>query len=193
MVASDETSPSQALRYRAGFARREITAYEPGMAMLGWEHPHHKVRGVGVPLFARAMYLADANVGSEVVLVVAELGYITCAVRLGVLAELQARAAKAPELAGLGAHNVALGATHTHSGPTGFSRYLLYISGAPGFSSRVHDALAAATQRGLRRLLLLGQGAHRVTVAVVPLAASATRPPARLDVPGVVAVTRPVA
>ena len=38
---------------------------------------------------------------------------------------------------------------------------------------RLHDALAAATQRGLRRLLLLGQGAHRVTVAVVPLAASA--------------------
>ncbi|HOM12856.1 MAG TPA: helix-turn-helix transcriptional regulator [Rubrivivax sp.] len=36
---------------------------------------------------------------------------------------------------------------------------------------RLHDALAAATQRGLRRLLLLGQGAHRVTVAVVPLAA----------------------
>ena len=36
---------------------------------------------------------------------------------------------------------------------------------------RLHDALAAATQRGLRRLLLLGQGPHRVTVSIVPLAA----------------------
>ncbi len=141
MVASDETSPSQALRYRAGFARREITAYEPGMAMLGWEHPHHKVRGVGVPLFARAMYLADANVGSEVVLVVAELGYITCAVRLGVLAELQARAAKAPELAGLGAHNVALGATHTHSGPSGLSQFPMYNTTNRGFSPVVFGAV----------------------------------------------------
>lgn len=35
---------------------------------------------------------------------------------------------------------------------------------------RLHDALAAATQRGLRRLLLLGQGAHRVAMAIVPLA-----------------------
>lgn len=36
---------------------------------------------------------------------------------------------------------------------------------------RLHDALAAAAQRGLRRLLLLGQGAHRVAMSIVPLAA----------------------
>ncbi|MBS1178731.1 MAG: transcriptional regulator, LuxR family [Proteobacteria bacterium] len=34
---------------------------------------------------------------------------------------------------------------------------------------RLHDALQAATQRGLRRLLMLGQNGHRVAVAVVPL------------------------
>ena len=34
---------------------------------------------------------------------------------------------------------------------------------------RLHDALQAATQRGLRRLLMLGQDAHRVAVSVVPL------------------------
>lgn len=37
--------------------------------------------------------------------------------------------------------------------------------------ARLHDALLAATQRGLRRLLLLGQDAHRVAVSVVPLRA----------------------
>ncbi|MFO1213639.1 MAG: helix-turn-helix transcriptional regulator [Burkholderiaceae bacterium] len=35
----------------------------------------------------------------------------------------------------------------------------------------LHDALQAATQRGLRRLLMLGRDAHRVAVAVVPLRA----------------------
>lgn len=35
----------------------------------------------------------------------------------------------------------------------------------------LHDALAGATRRGLRRLLWLGEGAHRVSVAVVPLPA----------------------
>ena len=35
--------------------------------------------------------------------------------------------------------------------------------------TRLHDALEAATQRGLRRLLMLGQDAHRVAVSVVPL------------------------
>jgi DNA-binding CsgD family transcriptional regulator len=37
---------------------------------------------------------------------------------------------------------------------------------------RLHDALHAAQQRGLRRLLMLGQDEHRVAVAVVPLRAS---------------------
>ena len=34
---------------------------------------------------------------------------------------------------------------------------------------RLHDALLAATQRGLRRLLMLGQDAHRLALAIVPL------------------------
>ena len=35
--------------------------------------------------------------------------------------------------------------------------------------AQLHDALQAATLRGLRRLLMLGQDAHRVAVSVVPL------------------------
>lgn len=35
----------------------------------------------------------------------------------------------------------------------------------------LHDALCGAASRGLRKLLTLGDGAHRVTVSVVPLAA----------------------
>lgn len=38
---------------------------------------------------------------------------------------------------------------------------------------RLHDALQAAAQRGLRRLLMLGHGEHRVALAVVPLCAAA--------------------
>jgi DNA-binding CsgD family transcriptional regulator len=37
--------------------------------------------------------------------------------------------------------------------------------------TQLHDALQAAAQRGLRRLLMLGQDAHRVAVSVVPLRA----------------------
>jgi DNA-binding CsgD family transcriptional regulator len=36
---------------------------------------------------------------------------------------------------------------------------------------RLHDALHAACERGLRRLLMLGQDGHRVAVAIVPLRA----------------------
>ena len=141
MVPASEPTSGHALPYRAGFGRREITAYEPGMAMLGWEHPGHKVRGVGVPLFARALYVADVRRGTEVVLVVAELGYLTCAVRLSVLARLSERAVLEPGLAGLGAHNVARGATHTHSGPSGLSQFPMYNTTNRGFSPVVFGAV----------------------------------------------------
>lgn len=39
----------------------------------------------------------------------------------------------------------------------------------PGDVLRLHEALQAASQRGLRRLLFLGQAEHRVALAVVPL------------------------
>ncbi len=39
----------------------------------------------------------------------------------------------------------------------------------PADGEQLYDALQAASQRGLRRLLMLGQDAHRVAVAVVPL------------------------
>jgi DNA-binding CsgD family transcriptional regulator len=47
----------------------------------------------------------------------------------------------------------------------------------------LYDALAAA-QRGLRRLVMLGEGAHRVTVSVVPLPAAAGTSPVTLLVLG---------
>ena len=40
--------------------------------------------------------------------------------------------------------------------------------------ARLHDALASAAQRNLRRLLALGEGEHRVNIAVIPLGNRAT-------------------
>ena len=40
--------------------------------------------------------------------------------------------------------------------------------------ARLHDALASAVQRGLRRLVSLGDGGDRVNIAVIPLGAKAT-------------------
>ncbi|MCB9661499.1 MAG: neutral/alkaline non-lysosomal ceramidase N-terminal domain-containing protein [Polyangiales bacterium] len=132
-----------ALRYRAGFGRREITVYEHGMAMLGWEHPHHKVRGVSMPLHARALFVEDVERGGRVALVVAELGYMTCAVRLHVLSELARRAQDDASLRRLGPHNVALSATHTHSGPSGLSQFPMYNTTNRGFSRPVFDTVVA--------------------------------------------------
>ena len=40
--------------------------------------------------------------------------------------------------------------------------------------ARLHDALIGATQRGLRRLVALGEGCGRVAISVIPLGSKAT-------------------
>ena len=42
----------------------------------------------------------------------------------------------------------------------------------PQDATALHDALAAARERGLRRLIEIGDGARRTSVAIVPLAAA---------------------
>ena len=41
----------------------------------------------------------------------------------------------------------------------------------PRDASPLHDAIAAARERGLRRLIAIGEGAQRTSIAIVPLAA----------------------
>lgn len=116
-----------------GFARTDITVYEPEIAMLGWGQLHNRVGGVAAPLYARAMFLADAQ-GNPLAYVCCDLLLISEAVRRAVLERLGG-------LAGLGEHEVVLCATHTHSGPSGYSEYFWKSLASPGFSRHVFDGI----------------------------------------------------
>jgi neutral ceramidase len=131
--------------YEVGFARADITAYEPGMIMLGWAAPHNRVKGVATPLHARACVVRDPDTSRSIVYACADLCFITLAVRQGVLRKL---AAEHPER-GFGEHNVMLTATHTHSGPSGYSHYIFYNASNFGFSRVVYEAIVDGLVRAI--------------------------------------------
>lgn len=121
-----------------GAAKTEITAYEPRLGMMGWGMLHNVVESVATPLHARAFVLRDRSAGVRQVIVVCELAFISLALKDAVCARLRR------EHVGLSLSpaNVMLLATHTHSGPGGFSHYPLYNLTIPGFSHHVLEQLA---------------------------------------------------
>jgi neutral ceramidase len=136
--------------WRAGFGVGSITAFEPGLCMFGWGHPRNVCEGVEMPLYARALVLEEASTGRRIAYVVCDLGMISESIRQAV----SRRLCTAENL--LTDHDLMITATHTHSGPGGFSTYLFYAISIPGVSQRVHDeivdGIVAAVLAALRAL-----------------------------------------
>ncbi len=145
---------------RAGLAKVDITCLEPDMVMMGWGQLDQRATGVGTRLFARALVVEDR--GKRVAIVAAELLFISTAIRAAVLARLAED--------GLGPHEVLLAATHTHSGPSGYTQYLGYNASNFGFSHAIFDALVDGIVRAVREAIARLEPAElRVGAAKIPL------------------------
>jgi len=129
----------------AGFGRADISVYEPEMTMMGWGVRTNRVRGVAVPLHARAVVVRDRAAGTRVAFVALDTLLVTQGLWFGVLDAL----AREPAL-GLDAHNVILVATHTHSGPSGYGHHFWTNLNAPGFAPTVYDGIRDGIVRAVR-------------------------------------------
>lgn len=130
-----------------GVARSDITHWEPRLGMMGWGMLHNVVESVATPLHARAFVLVDPEHDRRVVLVCCELAFITLALRTRVMELLDA---SHPAL-GVRLDELLLTATHTHSGPGGFTHYSFYNVTIPGFSARVLEGLAQGIVDAIER------------------------------------------
>lgn len=130
------------------------------MAMMGWGRTDNRITHVETPLYARA---AAFQVGDDLV-VYACLELL--AVSLAVRAEVLKRLADTP----LNEHRLMLTATHTHSGPSGYSHYFFLNLNGPGYSPLVVEAIVAGTVAAIRDALANLQPATlRVGTAEMPL------------------------
>jgi neutral ceramidase len=155
---------SESNQFLAGFGRASITTYDPAMCMFGWASEHNKACMVAGPLYARALVIEDQASKKRVAYVCCDLGMIAESLREHVVARLG-------ELTeGLGEHEIMLTATHTHSGPSGFSTYLFYALAGPGFSRAVHDGIVegivAAIMQAVESLVPASLFVHRARIPV---------------------------
>lgn len=115
--------------YRVGAGVYDITGPAAELRMLGYAMLHQVTAGIRTRLRSRAFVIESPCSNERVALVTADLGLLTQAVHTEVLRQLRRKHGHRYR-----ADNVLLAATHTHSGPGGYSHYLLYDLTILGFS-----------------------------------------------------------
>ena len=124
--------------YLAGWSRAEIQIEPRNYAMFGYGNWTQRAEGKRTALHARAVVVRDEEAGS-LIFCCFDLGYVTPAMRTGVVERLQAQLGDEFDEASL-----VLTATHTHSGPGGCLHEVLYEVTTPGFLPDHLDAVVTA-------------------------------------------------
>jgi len=125
--------------YSAGWNKQELAIKPRGYAMHGFGNPKHRAYGVRNPLQVRTFYIAAAD-GAPLIYACLDLGYVTQAMRAGVVAALQAQWGTA-----WNEEQLVLTCTHTHSGPGGCTQDGLYNLVTPGYQPSHVRAIVEAT------------------------------------------------
>ncbi len=118
-----------------GAGKSDITAFIPGIVMLGYGNPHNTVKYVHAPLNARAIWI-ESDTSNEISLMLClEVCFITQALCDSLWQKLSI------EYPNLKRENLTITAQHTHAAPSGYTHYALYSMPTPGFSQEVLDTL----------------------------------------------------
>lgn len=121
---------------KIGRAVADITGEPWGVGMMGYGMPDQWTRGILTRQFARAFVFDDGS--EQVVHVVADIAMFFQAATTEILTRLAAIFGDRYT-----ARNVVLTATHTHCGPGGHGRHVLYNITTAGFHPRTFERLVA--------------------------------------------------
>jgi neutral ceramidase len=129
--------------YRVGVGIADITGEAAEVGMLGYADPTQTTEGLASRQWARAFVIADAA-GHHVAFVSTEVDYMVTPVQQEVLRRLKATHGDTYT-----DQNVAITATHTHSGPGGYGEDILYNLTTFGFRQKTYDALVDGIVRAI--------------------------------------------
>jgi len=121
-----------------GASKRDMTAFIPGIGMMGYGQHHNVVKDVATPLTARVLVIVKQD--KLFILAHLEQAFVSLAIKEEVLKRLLI---SRPEWK-IGDENLAITAQHTHSAPGGYSHYPLYNFTIPGFQTRVFEIIVNA-------------------------------------------------
>lgn len=135
-------------QFRFGSGLHDITGVVANTSGMGWENPAQVFAGLHQRQYARAFAIESPCNGRRVMVVVADIGIMTGALRTQVLAAIAAD----PGLASrYGADNLMLSATHTHQGPAGYSHHLAHNLLHFGFDATTFQAIAGGMFEAVKR------------------------------------------
>ncbi|XP_049850599.1 neutral ceramidase-like [Schistocerca gregaria] len=136
------TTPDE--QFLIGSGIYDITGPAADVTMMGYGRFFQKTSGISMRLYARAFVIAKED--RRVAFVSADLCFITQVVKEAVVEKLK------KEYGSLyGENNVMLAATHTHSGPGGYSHHSLYQMSTLGFCKKNFDVIVDGIVESVRR------------------------------------------
>lgn len=149
---------SGSANFLIGAARSDITGPAAEVGMMGYAQVAQKTEGIHLRLYSRAFVIASPCNGRRVAFVSADLGMVFQAVRQQVVERLRAKLGDV-----FSDDNVLLSATHTHSGPGGYSHYTLYNLTTFGFIPQNFEAIVSGiTDSIVRANARLAEGSLRL-------------------------------
>ncbi|WP_327677371.1 neutral/alkaline ceramidase [Streptomyces sp. NBC_00467] len=122
--------------YLVGRGISDVTGEAAETGMMGYSSFDQKTSGIHQRQRSRAFVVVDRASGKRIVYVNADLAMIFQSVQQGVIARLKERYGSL-----YGEENVLLSATHTHSGPGGYSHHVAYNLSVLGFQSGTYRAI----------------------------------------------------
>lgn len=130
--------------YQAGWSKQLIDIKPCGYAMHGYGLAQHTATGQRSPLHARALVIKDAT-GNAVWFCCLDLGYVTWAMREGIVGALKSAVGREFK-----EECLVLTCTHTHSGPGGCAHEVMYNLVTPGFVPAHVEAIVHAAATALK-------------------------------------------
>ncbi|MGK5085531.1 neutral/alkaline ceramidase [Bdellovibrionota bacterium FG-1] len=136
-----------------GAAIEDITGPAAELGMMGYADSAQTTKGIHTRLYARAFVFGDLFGHHPIAYVTADLALISQSVKLAVIDQLKR------DLPGVySTDNVMIAATHTHSGPGGYSAFTLYNLTGLGFDQQNFDGIVDGIARAI-------QAAHKKRVS----------------------------
>ncbi|HYO53370.1 neutral/alkaline ceramidase [Archangium sp.] len=129
-----------------GSGIHDITGPAAEVGMMGYVELKQQTAGIHQRLRSRAFVIASPCNGKRVVFVSADLGMVFQGVKQQVVQRLQAIFGQL-----YSDDNVLLSATHTHSGPGGYSHYALYNLSTFGFEPKNFEAIVEGIYQSIVR------------------------------------------
>ena len=134
--------------YKVGIAKSDVTGAAAETGMMGYAEISQVTEGIHMRLWSRAYAIQQCKGGKVLIFASVDIGQMFQSVHQGVLKKLKNKYGNAYNF-----QNVILSATHTHSGPGGYSHRALYNLSTKGYIAQNYNAIVNGTFESIDRAI----------------------------------------